>query len=153
MRITEYRLETPNILAVEKKINYPAADRITDLPQMVSMMKDVYGLHRLAEEYVYMVAVNTKGKALGVFNISHGLVNVSLIGAREVYMRALLIGACSIFVCHNHPSGDPSPSKEDITVTEKLKKAGEMIGVMLLDHIIIADGGYYSFRESESCLI
>lgn len=63
-------------------------------------------------------------------------------------MKALLCGAVSIIVVHNHPSGDAAPSKEDINVTKRIKKAGEVIGIGLLDHIIIGDG-YYSFLEND----
>lgn len=63
-------------------------------------------------------------------------------------MRALLIGASNIILCHNHPSADFTPSKADLSITKKLIKAGELLDVMLADHIIIGRDGYYSFKEN-----
>ncbi len=86
---------------------------------------------------------------IGETDISKGTVNASLITPRELFLEALRKEAVSIILLHNHPSGDPSPSGEDILVTERILKAGELIGIELLDHIIIGNNCYISFRESE----
>lgn len=93
-----------------------------------------------------MIATDTKQKVLGVFEISHGTVNTSLISPREVFIRALLCGADYIILVHNHPSGNSHPSMEDKKVTERIKECGELMNIKLLDHIIIGDD-YYSFQE------
>jgi DNA repair protein RadC len=74
-------------------------------------------------------------------------VNSSIMSVREILQKALLANAVSIFIMHNHPSGDPTPSREDIQVTERLIKAGEIVGVQVLDHIIIGRPGYVSLKD------
>jgi DNA repair protein RadC len=93
-----------------------------------------------------MVCVNTKNRVIGVFEISHGTVNSSLVNAREVFQKALLANAVSIILMHNHPSGDVTPSKEDVDVTKKLTEAGKILGVQVLDHLIIGDS-WISLKE------
>lgn len=117
-----------------------------DSPEKVCTLAKNLGLLEAAEEYVYTLALDNKNKATGLFEISHGTVNSSVISPREIYIRALLLGASSIILFHNHPSGDVTPSKDDILVTKRVKAAGELLGVELLDHIIIGDT-YYSFKE------
>lgn len=122
--------------------------KVVDSPEQIWMlMEEVYDLSSKAEEYVYMLAVNSKYRIIGAFQVSKGMGNIAQLGVREVYMRALLIGASFIFIVHNHPSGDPSPSKEDIAVTERIKEAGMLLQVPVVDHIIIGENRYYSFRE------
>lgn len=96
---------------------------------IVKMLCDVYKMDILSEEYVYLLCFNTKCKLLGVFEVTHGTVSTSLIGVREIFQKALLINAAMIIVVHNHPSGDPTPSKEDIAVYSSLKKAGELMQI------------------------
>ena len=93
-----------------------------------------------------MLCLNSKNRVIGVFEISHGNVNSSLIGAREIFQKALLANSVQIILVHNHPSGDTTPSKEDIFVTQKFKELGEFIGVPLVDHIIVGDS-YASIKE------
>ena len=135
------------ILVKERGMNY-GIGKICNPDDTVSMMKELLYMDKLAEEHCYMVALNSACKVIGVFFISKGTVNASLISAREVYMRALLIGAVMIIIVHNHPSGSAQPSKKDIETTAKLKEAGVLLDIRLADHIIITDNGYYSFEES-----
>ena len=79
--------------------------------------------------------------------LSVGTVNASLISAREIFLEALKCQAVYIILIHNHPSGDPHPSREDILLTKRVWEAGELIGISLLDHIIIGDRSYVSLRE------
>jgi DNA repair protein RadC len=79
--------------------------------------------------------------------ISHGTLTASLVHPREVFRPALREGAAALVVVHNHPSGDPAPSAEDHQVTERLARAGELLGVRLLDHVVVAERGYRSLRE------
>lgn len=119
-----------------------------DSPEKVYNLAKDLELLRAAEEYVYMLTLDNKNKATGLFEISHGTVNVSLLSPREIYIRALLAGATNIILFHNHPSGDVTPSKDDILATKRIKAAGELLGVELLDHLIVGDK-YYSFREEQ----
>lgn len=87
-----------------------------------------------------MIALDTKNKPVGVFEVSHGTASASIVGSREIFIRLLLVGASCFVISHNHPSGDCTPSKEDIEVTRRLKECADMMGLSLLDHIIIGDG-------------
>lgn len=152
MRITEYKIEVPNVLVKSSSTNYKVAGNITSPQQMAQMMNELFGLSRMAEEHAYMAALDCKGKLLGVFEVSHGSVNMSIVNPREVYMRALLAGASAVLVCHNHPSGVVTPSSQDDLTTKRLADAGEIIGVELLDHIVVGGDRFYSYRESSSLL-
>jgi DNA repair protein RadC len=103
------------------------------------------------DEYVYMFALDAKGKIIGVHEISHGHLCGSVVHPREVFKRALLNNACSIILSHNHPSGDVTPSEDDIDTTKRLLEAGNVLGVTVLDHVIVADGRYCSLRERGCC--
>ena len=81
--------------------------------------------------------------------ISKGTVNAALITPRELFIEALQKNAVSIILLHNHPSGDPTPSREDMLLTERIRQAGELIGIELLDHIVMGDNCYISFSEQE----
>lgn len=150
MRITKYRTELDanrhNILVKESAVNY-ACESLNNPSAIACMFNTVFGLDRMAEEYVYMTAFNTQFKVLGVFEISHGNVHASPISPREVFIRLLLSGAANFVICHNHPSGLCIPSKEDIEMTDRLKRCADLMGVPLTDHIVIGSS-YYSFKEN-----
>ena len=97
-----------------------------------------------AEEMVYLLVLNSQQKLKGIFLVSQGTLDSAIVCPREILIRALLCGAASIIVTHNHPSGDVTPSKEDIESYKRLKDAGKLIGINVLDVIIVGDG-YYSF--------
>ena len=121
-----------------------------DSPEKIfSMMNSVFRLDKLAEEYVYMLCLNTKCRLIGVFEISHGTVDSSLLSPRDVFMKALMVGAYSIVIVHNHPSGDVTMSKEDYDAFQRLKKSAELIGVRLLDFLIIGRCAYLSSAEQK----
>ena len=101
----------------------------------------------LSELAKRLLLLNTKSRLLGESDISKGTVNASIVSPRELFVEALQKNAVYIILLHNHPSGDPSPSREDILVTQRIHDAGEMIGIELLDHIIIGDNRYVSLRE------
>ena len=100
-----------------------------------------------SQEILQMMMLNTKSRLIAETIISKGTVNASLISPREIFLEALKHQAVYIILIHNHPSGDPTPSREDIFVTRKVKEAGNMIGIALMDHIIIGDHSYISLKE------
>ncbi|WIG41987.1 RadC family protein [Bacillus toyonensis] len=118
----------------------------------ISSPKDSFELlHELLEnkdrEHFIVVALNTKNEPVSI-NVCHiGSLNSSIVHPREIMKVAILSNAASILVAHNHPSGSVTPSPEDIQVTERLKKAGELMGIELLDHLIIGDNTYLSLKE------
>lgn len=137
-----------NILVKENTIKYTDGGRLTSPEAIVDMMNEVFDLKNMAEEYVYMIATDTKNNVLGVFEVSHGTANASFLGPRELFIRALLCGAISIFLVHNHPSGDPEPSLQDIQAIRRIAEAGKLLGIALNDHIIIGNG-FYSMKQHE----
>lgn len=149
MRITKYAVENPNILIKESSTNYHVEGGLDTPGGVVDMLNDVFRLNKKAEEFLYMIALNAKMRPIGVFEVTHGTVNASYITPREIFLRALLCGATGIIIAHNHPSGECDPSKEDMEVTKKVKAAGEIMNVKLLDHVIIADDTYFSFYKHE----
>ena len=143
-RMTKYTTKlTENkrvVLEKEVSMNYPMLSYAIKSPDdAVEIGKEFMHIHEEPEEYMYMICMNTKNKVIGVFEISHGTVNASLVSPREVFQKALLANAISIILMHNHPSGDCTASREDIEVTKRLVEAGKIIGVEVLDHIIIGD--------------
>jgi DNA repair protein RadC len=99
-------------------------------------------------EKLVVLYLNTKHVITGAEVVSTGSLNSSVVHPREVFKGALLASSAAIIVAHNHPSGDPTPSQEDVNVTERLKKAGEILGIELLDHIVVGENGrFVSLRE------
>ncbi len=99
------------------------------------------------QEVMKLLMLNSKSRLIGESDISKGTVNASLITPRELFIEALQKNAVSIIILHNHPSGDPSPSREDRLITERIRQAGDLIGIELLDHIVIGNNCYISFSE------
>ena len=100
-----------------------------------------------AVEVFGILCLTTKHRLIAYHQISRGGINRTVVSPREVFQVALLSHAAAVVVGHNHPSGDPMPSPDDIALTRTLTQAGEIIGIDVLDHVIVADGRYYSFKE------
>ncbi|SHJ90352.1 RadC family protein [Hespellia stercorisuis] len=99
------------------------------------------------QENLKLLLLNTRMKLIGESNISKGTVNMAIISPRELFVEALQKNAVAIVLLHNHPSGDSTPSKEDVLTTRRIRDAGALIGIELLDHIIIGDNEYASMAE------
>lgn len=104
-------------------------------------------LRHQEQEQLNAMFLNTKQMLIKDMMITKGTVNASLISPREVFLEALRHHAVHLILVHNHPSGDPSPSQEDVLITERMSQAGKLIGIYLIDHIIIGDTTYVSLRE------
>lgn len=111
------------------------------------IIKDVFAMEAQPEEILVMLCLDTKNKVIACHEISRGSLNSSIVHPREVFKRAVLSNANSIILGHNHPSGDPSPSQEDINITKRLKECGAMLGIEVLDHVIIGDNSYTSLKD------
>lgn len=105
------------------------------------------GLDTLAEEVFYIICLNAKGTVAGIHEISHGDLCSSSAHPREVFKRAILNNAAAIILAHNHPSGNTKPSDADISTTERLVNAGDLLGINVVDHIIVAEGSYSSMKS------
>ena len=143
-RIVKYRLE----LVKESSKVYEVESKISSPRDVADYIEQVFKLSIQAEEVMVMLVLDTKNKVVGAFEVSRGSLNSSIVHPREVFKRALLLNGASIIVAHNHPSGDTTPSREDVNVTKRLVEGGNILGINVLDHIIIGDNGRYrSFKE------
>lgn len=104
-------------------------------------------LRYLQKEHFVCLFLNTKNHVISQETLSMGSLNASIVHPREVFRAAIKCSSASIICAHNHPSGDPAPSKEDIALTARLLKAGEIVGIDVLDHLIIGDKGFVSLKE------
>ena len=114
---------------------------------------DIYKYYMESLRYQYkeifkVVLLNTKNEIITDIDISIGTLNSSLVHPREVFREAIRRSSNKIILLHNHPSGHSEPSKEDKNITNRLKECGELIGIEVIDHIIIGDGVYFSFKEN-----
>lgn len=137
LRLVEVRQTgVPNLISTQ----------IRDKQSAMEAMKELIG--DLDREVFAVLNLNAKGDVLGASICSVGTVNQTLASPPEIFRSAILDGAASILALHNHPSGDPTPSGEDILLTKRLGMAGRMIGVELIDHVILGNQTAYSFQES-----
>lgn len=131
--------ETSGRYDVRKKIQSPN--------DIFNIAQNVIQGNEYAEENLWLITLDTKNNITGIFTVSTGSLNSSIVHPREIFKRAVLQNAASIIICHNHPSGDPAPSQEDINITKRIYDAGKILGIELLDHIIIGDNKYTSLKE------
>lgn len=151
MRLTQYGLqldeEKRTILVKESARNVDMSQDMLNHPDhIMDLMEKTYKVRSLAEEYAWILALNQKFRLIGIFELSHGGGAATMIGVREIFIRLCLLGAAQFIVLHNHPSGDPTPSGADLSVTEKLISAGVLLEIPLVDHIVLGDS-YYSMQE------
>ena len=104
-------------------------------------------LSELGYEKFIALALNTKNHVTAVLPVSSGSLNASIVHPRELFQRAILANCASLILAHNHPSGDPAPSPEDIALTRKLIDAGLLLDIPVLDHIVLGYGRYVSFKQ------
>lgn len=105
-------------------------------------------LRGCTQEHFLALLLDGRQRVMGEVLVSQGTLTASLVHPREVFRAAIRRSAAALVLVHNHPSGDPSPSGEDRQVTERLQQAGELIGIRVLDHVIVAEHGFHSFRDS-----
>lgn len=108
--------------------------------RVIEELQHEFSLYDPGKEHCWCLHLDTKHRLIAATLVSVGSVDHTFMAPREIYRDALLIGASAIVVSHNHPSGDPGPSKDDFAVTRRLSSAGEMVGVNLLDHLVTAEG-------------
>ncbi|WP_297634078.1 DNA repair protein RadC [uncultured Clostridium sp.] len=123
--------------SIRQKINKPNDLAKLLYPEMIN----------LKQEVLKLIILNTKNEIVKTKDVFKGTLNSSLVHPREIFNEALKSSAASIIICHNHPSGDPTPSKEDIAITKRLSDCGILLGINLTDHIIIGNNKYVSLRE------
>ncbi len=130
-----------------------AAARPLDRGKRVTCSRDVVAAlgARLAgavREHFWVVALDTKNRPLAEIEVAVGGLNACALNPADVFRAVLRQPCASVVLVHNHPSGEPSPSEQDIALTRRLRRAGELIGLAVLDHVIIAEQGYFSFCDA-----
>ena len=131
----------------EEYTDYPTRPIMSSPEKVYEILKPLFLQDR---ETFYLLSLNTKNGIIAIRTISIGSLNANVVHPREVFKAAILDSASSVIVAHNHPSGDPIPSREDLAITTKLVETGNIIGITLTDHVIIGDGRHYSLKESGS---
>ena len=122
-------------------------------PRRISSPKDAFELGKKFlvdsdREKLVLICLDNKNQPTSINTVSIGSLNSSIVHPREVFKVAILSNSATIIIYHNHPSGDITPSKEDINITKRLKEAGKILGIELIDHIIVGSSNdYYSFKE------
>ena len=104
-------------------------------------------LHDEPNEVFAILCLTTKLRVIAYHEVSRGTIDATLVHPREVFKAALLANAATIVVAHNHPSGDPTPSRDDLQITDRLIDAGRIMGITVADHVIVGDGRWFSFRD------
>ena len=145
------RLQATSLLAaveLAKRINSSTYDTCLHItsPADASAYFMKYLRYENHEKF-YIMLLNVKNRIIRVEQVAEGSLSSSVVHPREIFALAVIHHAACIVVSHNHPSGDPYPSSEDRCLTQKLEEVGNIIGIPLLDHLIIGDGKYYSFKE------
>jgi DNA repair protein RadC len=137
-----YRIE----LVRERMIPIAPRPSIHNPDDVVAILQEE--LLKADREKLVCVMLSAKNVVIGLDIVSVGTLTSSLASGLEIFKSAILLNAAAIILSHNHPSGDATPSREDIQLTDRISKAGEILGIKLLDHIIIAEQGNYSFSQS-----
>jgi DNA repair protein RadC len=141
---TLYEIETFKIkLAVEEPKLAPARCAL----DAAAILRPIYADLDADQEHFSILLLNNKNRVRAHKVISSGSLTASLVHPREVFKPVILYGAAAIILCHNHPSGDPEPSAEDIDITRQLVQCGEIFGIRMLDHVILGRDSIFSFSD------
>lgn len=140
------RIEVVKVQVVREKIMYYEGNKTIRSPKdAVDVLKEYIG-NEDREHFVVMM-LSTKNTINAIHTASIGSLSSAIVHPREVFKAAIVANASSIILGHNHPSGDPTPSSEDIEVTKRLRDVGDLIGIDVLDHVIVGDERFYSLKE------
>ena len=135
-------IELGRRLALEAPEERPEIHSPADAAALVQ-----YEMSALEQEHLRVILLNTRNQVLDIVELYHGSLNASVVRVGEVFKPAVRRNAASIIVVHNHPSGDPTPSPEDVVVTKAIIEAGRLLDIELLDHLVIGQGRYVSLKE------
>ncbi|MBJ6360906.1 RadC family protein [Paenibacillus sp. GCM10012307] len=140
------RIEIVSLRTVREKTSLLYSGRVIRKPEdAAELFRQFIG--DCDRESFCILCLNTKNEPTAMHQVSCGTLSASLVHPRETFKLAVLANSASIIACHNHPSGDPTPSPEDIGLTERLRDSGTLLGIELLDHIILGDGTFTSLKE------
>ena len=146
--MSKIQVSFEKVVLVKEKVGRYELPRETKSPEEAyNAIKIITNVQEEAQEVFGILVLNTKNKIVAVHEVSRGTLNASMVHPREVFKPAVLHNAAAIICFHNHPSGEPKPSKEDIETTNRLVEAGKIMGIEVLDHIIVGDDKYTSLKE------
>ncbi len=140
------RINIVSIKMVKKSSFLYQTSQVLSPSDAYEMIKEQ--LEELDREQFIIACLNTKNEPTNISVVAVGTLNKSIVHPREVFKTAILSNAASIMAFHNHPSGDTTPSQQDLQLTNRLYEAGELLGIKLLDHLIIGDGSFTSLKEN-----
>ncbi|RCK72748.1 MAG: DNA repair protein RadC [Anaerolineae bacterium] len=125
---------------------YPEDEQYINSPNNVA---DLLQTENLEQENLFVICLNTKNRILSIERLYKGAVNSTTVRIAEIFRTAVRLNASSIVLAHNHPSGDPIPSPDDISTTKQIQQAGELLEITVLDHVVLGRGGRFYSMKSE----
>jgi DNA repair protein RadC len=144
MRVNIYEIELKKVKGVNVEIEH----HVVSSPDVAyTVVEKVFNLSSKAHEHFGILCLSTKNKVIGAHILSIGSLNSTIVNPREVFKSAMLNNASSIIMFHNHPSGDPTPSKDDIEMTKRLYDVGKLLDIDVLDHVVVGENRFVSLKE------
>ncbi|NQX63764.1 JAB domain-containing protein [Paenibacillus qinlingensis] len=140
------RVEVISLRMVREKSSLLYPNRVIRSPKDAAALFQQF-IGDCDRESFCILCLNTKNEPTAIHQVSSGSLNASIVHPRETFKLAILANSASIIACHNHPSGQPEPSPEDIQLTERLRDSGSLLGIKLLDHLILGDVTFCSMKE------
>lgn len=143
--IPRYRLMVVREDEAKGPSDMPVLRPVESSTDAAALLKSYFrGLER---EHFVLLALNAKHRPIGLHTVSIGTLTASMVHPREVWKAALLLNAAAVILAHNHPSGDPTPSQDDLVLTTRLADCGNLLGIQVLDHLVFGDGRYWSMAD------
>ena len=142
-----YRLKTFRVQFVGDPVWYPTGSPCRASEDVERVARSIYGTLDAYKEHFLLLAMNNKNRVNGFKVVSTGSLTASLVHPREVWRAALHLCAAAVVFVHNHPSGDPAPSQEDIELTRRLKETADVLGIRVLDHVVLGNERFFSFSD------
>lgn len=131
-------------LQLIKEQEFKYNEKITSTIDLVNFIREIIKIQNEPQEVIYLLTLNTKNQVISFTEVARGGINFCNLSMYEIFKRVLLSNSLKFILIHNHPSGDVTPSKKDIDITERIKKNAEMLQVQFLDHLIIGDSDFQS---------
>jgi len=150
MKDTIYKIKTGTIrLKTREDMARGRYVQLSNPSDAVGICRDILDEKDADQEHLILLCVNVKNKLTSTKILFSGCMDEITIDMRVVFRNTLLLGAANIIIAHNHPSGDPAPSSADKDLTKRVSAAGKLLGIRLLDHLVIVEENYFSFRERQ----
>ena len=142
-----YRLKTFRVQFVAEPEEFPSGSPCRSSEDVQRVARGIYATLDADKEHFLLLVLNNKNRVNGFKVISTGSLTASIVHPREVWRAALHLCAAAVVFVHNHPSGDPAPSPEDIDITRRLKETADVLGIRVLDHVVLGEERFFSFND------